>query len=73
MDSARASLHSVELSPRELEVAVLAGMGYSSKYVARHLCISPRTVEAHINRIYGKMGVSSRDELIEMLSGKPDL
>lgn len=73
MDSVKASRHSPDLTARELEVAVLAGMGFSSKYVAQHLFISSRTVEVHIGRIYGKLGVSTRDELIELLIGKPDL
>lgn len=52
---------------------MLAGMGFSSKYVARHLHLSARTVETHMGRVYRKLGVHSRDELIEFLSGKPDL
>lgn len=73
MDSARPSLYRAELSPKEAKVAVLAGMGFSSKYIARHLSLSPRTVETHIHNIYGKLQLSSRDELIVKVFGEPDL
>ena len=60
------------LTERETEVAVLIGTGFSNKYVARHLGVSPRTVEAQLASVYLKLEVSSRDELIEWLSGVPD-
>lgn len=54
------------LSRRKDEVARLYSRGFSAKYIARRLFISPRTVEVHIRRAYQKLGVSSRDELIEL-------
>ena len=55
-----------KLTPRENSVAKLISMGYSSKYVANRLFISARTVEVHIEHIYEKLFINSRDELIEM-------
>ena len=48
------------LSPRESEVLGLVAQGMTSAQVAQRLHVSPRTVNAHLNSIYGKLGVSSR-------------
>lgn len=55
----------MHLSPREQVVYGLASRGYTMRYIAAKLCVSPRTVEAHIRHIYEKTGVRTRDELIE--------
>lgn len=52
-----------ELSPREREVAKLAGIGRTSPEIAQALFISPRTVESHIASAMRKLGVASRREL----------
>jgi predicted ATPase/DNA-binding CsgD family transcriptional regulator len=48
------------LSPRELEVLKLVAAGLTNAQVAQELFLSPRTVNAHLNSIYHKLGVSSR-------------
>lgn len=48
------------LTSRELEVLRLLARGSSIKDVARALVISPKTADAHIQHIYGKIGVSTR-------------
>ena len=55
------------LSPRELEILRYLGRGYSSKYIADALVISDNTVRTHTRHIYRKMGVSSRDELVDRM------
>jgi len=54
------------LSQREREVAVLVVSGLGSAQVARELGIAVNTVNAHLQRIYGKLGVSRRQELAEL-------
>lgn len=49
-----------ELSPREREVAELAGMGRTSPEIADALFLSRRTVESHIASAMRKLGVASR-------------
>ena len=56
------------LSARELEVATLAGAGLSSRAIALRLCISERTVENHLQRVYGKLAVHGRAELIARMA-----
>ena len=48
------------LSPRELEVLKLVAQGLTNAQVAERLFLSPRTVNAHLNSIYHKLGVGSR-------------
>lgn len=51
------------LTRRESEIAALAAGGLTSGQIAERLVISRRTVDAHINHIYAKLGISSRAQL----------
>lgn len=57
----------VPLTDREREIAELVAAGRSSKSVAEELYLSVRTVDNHLQRIYVKLGVSSRAELAKLL------
>ena len=50
------------LTPREVEVLVLASKGGTTRAVAHALGIAPKTAGNHIERIYAKIGVNSRAE-----------
>ena len=52
-----------ELTPTEKRVAELAAAGLTNREVAQALFVSPKTVAAHVARVYSKLGVSSRAEL----------
>lgn len=58
-----------ELSDRELEVLELLAGGDSNEAIGTKLHISVNTVKSHIKRIYRKLGVSSRLQLMSFLSG----
>ncbi|NOK61304.1 MAG: hypothetical protein GFH27_549305n73 [Chloroflexi bacterium AL-W] len=49
-----------DLTKREMEVLRLVARGLTNKAVAEQLIISPRTVNAHLNAVYTKIGISSR-------------
>lgn len=51
------------LTDREREIAVLVARGRSSREVADQLVVSIRTVDNHLQRVYAKLGISSRREL----------
>jgi DNA-binding NarL/FixJ family response regulator len=51
------------LTARELQIAELVAAGRTNKEIAEQLVLSPRTIEAHLRNIYGKLGVRSRVEL----------
>jgi response regulator RpfG family c-di-GMP phosphodiesterase len=48
------------LTPREVEVLILIARGASNRDVATKLGITPKTAGTHIERIYMKIGVSTR-------------
>ncbi len=54
----------VELSDRELDVIRLLAQGCTNKQIAERLYLSPNTVRNHIHRISGKLGASSRLEVV---------
>ena len=52
-----------ELTRREREVAMLAARGLPSQAIANRLCLSVRTVDTHLARVYLKLGIGGRSEL----------
>ncbi|MCI0344674.1 MAG: LuxR C-terminal-related transcriptional regulator, partial [Chloroflexi bacterium] len=52
-----------ELTESERRVVELAASGMTNRQVADALFLSPKTVEAHLARAYGKLGITSRAEL----------
>ncbi len=63
----RAAGGSVALSAQERTIAELAAAGQSNKDIAARLHLSPRTVGAHLYRIFPKLGVTSRAALGQAL------
>ncbi len=55
------------LTPREREIALLAARGRSSKEIAAALTLSVRTVDNHLQSVYGKLGIANRRELTATL------
>lgn len=53
----------VPLTAREREIAALAARGTASKDIADRLFLSVRTVDNHLQSIYGKLGIRGRREL----------
>jgi DNA-binding NarL/FixJ family response regulator len=58
------------LTRREREVAGLAARGRTNREIADELVVSVRTVENHLQRVYAKLGVSSRDDLDRALADR---
>ena len=52
------------LSPREQEIVRLVSYGHPNKAIARKLAISQHTVNTHVRRIFDKLGVNSRAEMV---------
>ena len=63
----RAAGDSVTLSAQERSVAELAAAGRTNKQIAAQLFLSPRTVGAHLYRIFPKLGVTTRAGLSQAL------
>jgi two-component system, NarL family, response regulator LiaR len=52
------------ISQREMEVLKLASRGMSNQDIANELCLSLRTVQAHLGHIFNKLQVGSRTEAV---------
>jgi non-specific serine/threonine protein kinase len=56
------------LTRRESEIAALVAEGLSNREIGERLVISKRTVDAHVEHIYAKLGLSSRVQLTTWLA-----
>ena len=61
------------LSVRETEVFFLLAKGRGIEHIQNKLCISGHTVKTHTYNIYRKMGIGSREELLDAIeAATPD-
>ena len=56
------------LTKRETEVVLLTAQGFSCAYISQKLVVSNSTVRFHQQNAYRKLGVHSRNELIEFVN-----
>ena len=56
-----------ELTPQELQIAVLLTGGRTIREAAAALFLSPKTVEYHLRHVYQKLGIHSREALAQVL------
>ena len=56
------------LSQREIEVMHLFARGYTMAAIAQELFISENTVKTHMRRLYAKVGVHKKQQLLSMLN-----
>ncbi|HSZ40926.1 MAG TPA: LuxR C-terminal-related transcriptional regulator [Trebonia sp.] len=65
--AAGASAEESGLTGREQQIAGLVASGLSNREIAAQLVISKRTVDAHVEHIFAKLGISSRVQLTMLL------
>ncbi|HEX9349926.1 MAG TPA: helix-turn-helix transcriptional regulator, partial [Gaiellaceae bacterium] len=56
-----------QLTPQELQIAQLAAEGLSNREIGERLYLSHRAVGSHLYRLFPKLGVTSRTQLLEAL------
>lgn len=56
-----------DLSPREQQITQLIARGLATTRIAEQLCLSHHTVRDYVKRVFEKVGVSSRGELVAHL------
>jgi ATP/maltotriose-dependent transcriptional regulator MalT len=61
----------LRLTEREWEIANLVGAGLSNRQIADRLCLSVRTVDGHLYRIFAKVGIEDRDQLARLVRFRP--
>ncbi len=65
LDALRKAIDRDSLTPREIEVVRLVALGFTSAEIAVKLRLSRRTVETQRARIFDKLGLSTRAELVQ--------
>ena len=57
-----------DLTAQERQIAQLGGDGLSNPEIGARLFLSPRTVEWHLRKVFGKLGIRSRHQLANALA-----
>ncbi|MGO9974942.1 MAG: ATP-binding protein [Solirubrobacteraceae bacterium] len=59
-----------ELTPQELQIAMLLASGKTTRAAAAAMFLSPKTIEYHLRHVYLKLDIHSREELARVLTGQ---
>ncbi len=59
-----------KLTPQELQIALQVAEGRTNRDVAAALFLSPKTVEFHLTRVYRKLNIHSRAELVRLFTSQ---
>jgi DNA-binding CsgD family transcriptional regulator len=54
------------LTDQERSIARLVGLALTNRQIASRLFLSPHTVNYHLRRIFGKLGLTSRIQLAQL-------
>ena len=60
----------MNLTAQETQIARLVADGHSNPEIAEQLFLSPRTVEYHLHKIFGKLDITARGQLARALPAR---
>jgi DNA-binding CsgD family transcriptional regulator len=69
-DGGRKAAPAEELTPHELQIALLVAEGRTNREVGAALFLSAKTIEHHLSAIYRKLGLRSRTQLAALLASE---
>ena len=63
----------LHLTAQEMQVALMVAEGATNKESAARMFLSPRTIESHLRRVFSKLGLRSRTELVRWVNSESRL
>lgn len=63
-----AAAQPLPITAREREIAMLVAAGLPNREIAARLSVSVRTIDGHLYRMFAKLGIERRDQLIRLLN-----
>ncbi len=70
-EQVRSFAQNAGLSNREQQIVLLFVQGRSASRIAAELTLSENTVKTHLQNVYGKVGLHSKQELIDRIADQP--
>ncbi len=70
IDDTRPATATVKLSNKESQIVELVVEGFKNKEIASRLFLSEQTIKSHLGRIFRKMQVKNRSQLVSMIFKK---
>ncbi|MDD2318996.1 MAG: response regulator transcription factor [Geobacteraceae bacterium] len=67
IETARPDSTFIKLSNKENQIAELVAEGYKNREIASRLFLSEQTIKSHLGRIFRKMQVTNRSQLVSMI------